>query len=676
MNVLGLACFFTDEHKDFFEGVPQWFFHDSAAALVRDGQIICASEEERLNRIKHTNKFANRAAQWCLAEARLTLAEIDHVAFHVEEQFANRELDIQMLEHVEIPLQNSRERLVKMLGATFKSEIDPQKIHFVRHHLAHAFTVYHHSGFDEALVPVIDGQGENDAVSIYVGSSGTLHLLKRYDESQSLGHLYSYTTEFFGFGLFDEYKVMGLAPYGDRTVYKPLFDAIVQLQPDGEYQLDLPNLKQRILEAGIRPRRRAEAFSATHQHLAAALQDTLETIAWHIILFWADHTEQRRLCLSGGVAQNCAMNGSLLRRSRFDEIFVHPASHDAGSAVGAAMAVCHKYSPRTFAPGRLQHVFLGRPLAPSDAVWEILNRWSTCIDVVQSGDVCRHGAELLADSKIIGWVQGRAEFGPRALGNRSILADPRPVANKDRVNAAVKKREAFRPFAPAVTLERARDFFELPAGIHACPFMNMTVYVRPEHRSLLGAVTHVDGTARLQTVTEPENPRFWRLIEEFGKLTGTPIVLNTSFNNHAEPIVDSVEDALACFLTTALDCLIVDDFVVTKRVFDWTCFLSCIPVIRPTAAMVSVIEHEPSLSHEVCSERRGNYEIRFTYTNGKAYPISVDTFRVLRHADGHTSLGALIDDHLDHRRSDVHSKSIVEELMQLWEWRYIKIDWL
>lgn len=675
MNVLGLACFFTEEHKDFFEKVPAWLFHDSAAALVRDGKVVCASEEERLNRIKHTNKFASRSAQWCLAEGRLSLAEIDHVAFHVEEQFADRELDFQMLEHTEVPLQRPRERLVRMLETVFKSEFDPRKIHFVRHHLAHAFTAYYHSGFREALVPVIDGQGENDAISIYVGDSGDLQLLKRYDETQSLGHLYSYTTEFFGFGLFDEYKVMGLAPYGDRTIYKSLFDEIIQLRPNGEYKVDLLNLKQRILDAGVRPRRRGEPFSPQHKHLAAGLQFALENTAWHIIQHWTEKTGQRRLCLSGGVAQNCAMNGSLLLRSHFDEIFIHPASHDAGTAVGAAMVICKKFSPEAFAPARLRHVFWGRSLPSPEAVEAILKRWEACTEMTRSDDVCRHAAELLADGKIIGWVQGRSEFGPRALGNRSILADARPVANKDRVNGAVKKRESFRPFAPAVTIERARDFFELPSGIVDCPFMNVTVRVRLEHRALLGAVTHVDGTARLQTVTEQENPRFWRLIEAFGQLTGTPVVLNTSFNNHAEPIVDSVEDALACFLTTALDCLIVDDFVITKRAFEWRCYLSCIPVIRPTACMVSLVESHSASSAEVGSERLAKYEIRFTYTNGTSYPIHIDTFRVLRHADGRMSLRALIDRYLGHEPSNASSQSIVEELMQLWERRYVKIDW-
>jgi predicted NodU family carbamoyl transferase len=600
----------------------------------------------------------------------MTMADVDRIAFHVEEQFADRELDFQMLQHPNVPLQSARERIATMLGKAGGIRIDPAKVSFVRHHLAHAFTAFYLSGFGDALVAVIDGQGENDAISIYLGSAGELRLLKRYDESKSLGHLYSFTTEFFGFGLFDEYKVMGLAPYGDRRVYRTLFATIFELQSAGEYRLDLLNLKQRILEAGIRPRRRGEPFGKTQMDLAAALQEALETITWHVLQYWADHTGQRRLCLAGGVAQNCAMNGGLLRRARFDRLFVHPASHDAGAAVGAAMALCKQFSPETFSPARLRHVYWGRPLGSAESVQSVLRRWSACITAFRSDDVCRQTAELLAANYVLGWVQGRSEFGPRALGNRSILADARPIANKDRVNGAVKKREAFRPFAPAVIAERAADYFELPEDVKEYPFMNITVPVRTGCRDLLGAVTHVDGTARLQTVSKSDNPRFWHLISKFGEITGTPVILNTSFNNHAEPIVDSVEDALACFLTTALDYLVVDEFIVSKRPFEWTNYLASIPSLQPSAVMISANEQEHSTT-DTRVRRRARYEVRFDYTNGKVMAIDESAYCALRQADGRTSIQQLIGAGLD----DNIAESVVRQFLMLWEMRFIKLTW-
>ncbi|MEU4768115.1 carbamoyltransferase C-terminal domain-containing protein [Actinosynnema sp. NPDC023794] len=661
MLVLGLSCCFGDLEHDFIPGLPTWFYHDSAAALVRDGVLLAAVEEERLNRIKHTNKFSRRAARACLDHAGVTFEEVDLIAFFFCEDHTDRELGVQYVEHPEVPVRWCRSLIVEQLGAEFGATVDPERVVFVKHHLAHARSVFHHSGFDESLVAVVDGNGENESLTFFHGEGHELRALHSLPIAKSMGHLYLQSVELLGYKRFDEYKVMGLAPYGDPSTYLPVFDQLYELLPDGGYEFDWRRLQRHFLDAGFAPRRKGEPFDQRHRDFAAALQQTLETIVLHVVRHWRETTGLRRLCVAGGVGHNSTLNGRLLSSGLFDEVFVDPAAHDSGAAVGAAFEVARQHSPRTFSPEPLRTAYLGPEAVPGGDAAKGLERWSALVEFEQVDDIAATAAELLASGSVIGWVQGRSEFGPRALGNRSILADPRPRSNQDRVNEMVKLRESYRPFAPAVLAERAADYFDLPATRARLDFMSYVVRVRPEVRDELGAVTHVDGTARAQTVRRADNERFWDLIHGFGELTGVPVVLNTSFNNHAEPIVQTLDDAVRCFLTTGLDALVIDSVVVRRKPDDWRAFLGLRVVLAPTVSVISSHDAGPA-------GHRARHEVRFTYTGGKTKPITAELAEFLRHSEpptpgGFAAGGAVADD----------GRELVARLRELWQDRFVDI---
>jgi carbamoyltransferase len=394
-----------------------------------------------------------------------------------------------------------------------------------------------------------------------------LTTLRTYSAVQSLGELYTQIISLLGFRRFDEYKAMGLAPYGDPTVYQGLFEASYQLLPDGDYRLDLlDQWMQRLATAGLikRARRRGQSFTQVHMDLAAALQKTVERIVLHILAHYQKHTGQRRLCLAGGVTHNCSATGTVLYSGLFDDVFVQPAAHDAGTALGAAIHA-DRHSRCAARRSRWTHVYLGTHIGDNKAASCALERWEPFVEIEPIGPTFDNLASRLAKGVVIGWVQGHSEFGPRALGNRSILADPRPAQNKTRINAMVKKREAFRPFAPVVLSERLNDYFDVPVGYTEFPFMTFILKVKPEVQHLLGAITHVDGTARVQTVSREQNLPLWSLLRAFERETGIGMLLNTSFNNNAEPIVDTVDDAMSCFLTTGLDAVVIGNWLMTKR---------------------------------------------------------------------------------------------------------------
>jgi carbamoyltransferase len=615
--------------------------HDSAAVLLRDGQIVAAFEEERLNRIKHTNKFPANAIKACLEVAGVPLAGIDRFAFYTAEEMARAGLALYALTGRSVARAlrleaaadaNPRRLLQALLEREVGGSVLEERIHFVRHHVAHAFSALGPSGFERALVVTLDGQGDREAG--YVASAGPegLEILQRIGVPSSLGHFYSRITALLGFDQFDEYKVMGLAPYGDPASYRERFERLYTLGPRGSFELHPERLL--AMFASLEPRQADQPILPRHQDLAAALQETLERIVFHLLEHHRAATALTDLCLAGGVAHNCTLNGKILASGLFSRVFVQPAAHDAGCAWGAALFASGARPGPSAAP--LADLYLGNDLGPSATIAGALAAWEPLLSIRRSDDVAAEAAQLLAEGKVIGWAQGRAEFGPRALGNRSILADPRPPANKERINAMVKKREGFRPFAPAVLAERAPDFFELPPQTRAdLSHMTYVVKVRAERQALLGAVTHVDGTARVQTVAREVNPRFWRLISEFSRLTDVPVLLNTSFNNNAEPIVDSVQDAVVCFLTTGLDRLVVGDFVVEKG------------ALTPERCRLLV----PALCRHVSLQRirasdgpRGLRE-RFQLgnsQNGRTVPISPAMWQLLQATDGRQTLAELL----------------------------------
>jgi len=569
--------------------VPGYSFHDAAAVLIRDGEVVAAVEEERLNRVKHSNLFPARAIRYCLAQAGITLEDLDAIATDSSEDF------YEFLTLHELALDPRLTRLSgrEVIATAFRREFGGEvggKLRFCKHHFAHLCSAWYPSGFSEALVVCLDGDGDGLSGLIAHCRGDQIKVLRNLPEAYSLGNFYTAQIGVLGYQRFDEYKVMGLAPYGNPKSFEALFRRMFELQPEGRFTIVSDAQRLTLLrQAGLAGHFRAkgEPFTQVHKDFAAALQATAECIASHVVDWFQKQTGARYLCLSGGVAHNCTLNGVLLRSGRFKQIYVQPAAHDAGNALGAALATVRAAGASITRP-TLPHLFLGPDIGTDEHNECELRRWQPLIDIQRVENASETAAELLAQGLVLCWVQGRSEFGPRALGNRSILADPRPAENKRIINAMVKKREAYRPFAPSVIEERLRDYFEVPEGTERVPFMIVVLPVRAEMRELLGAVTHVDGSARVQSVARADNPRYHALIEAFGRRTGVPIVLNTSANNNAEPIVDSARDAVVMFLTTGVQALVIGDWLVRKvdEPARHPAFLDLVPDLPPTRKLV------------------------------------------------------------------------------------------
>jgi len=662
MLVLGLSGGFGLPGEEFVPNLPVWFFHDSAACLVQDGRILAAVEEERVNRIKHTNMLPLGAAGECLKTAKVAPDEIDFIAYFFQEDYADTELNLQYIQYPALPLRSARDLLRERFSEFLGIPISSEKIRFVRHHQCHASAAFFQSEFKSALIGIFDGNGEEDSISIFTAKNGEICPLAAYPASKSLGHFYSSAIELLGYALFDEYKVMGLAPYGDPSVYRPQFNALFSLGEAGDYDLDLNNLRTHFLQRGFVPRRRGEPFIERHANFAAALQESLELISFHVLSHWATETGQSNLCLAGGVAHNSTLNGRLARQGPFKKLFVHPAAHDGGAAIGAALEVCKTEANSSFRPSSVRNANWGADLGTPAELEALLTRWTDFFVFQLCADAPAQAAKLLADGAVLGWAQGRMEFGPRALGNRSIVADPRPVENRDRINAAVKKREGYRPFAPAVLEEKAAQYFQIPSTVRELPFMSITVPVQPDKLKLLGAVTHVDGSARIQTVSRDQSPRFWQLIHAFEQLTGVPVLLNTSFNTAVEPIVRTAGEALLTFLTTNLDYLFLDDWMVTKKDITDDRLLDLVPVLNINVGL--------SDSHRAIQAPNDNnrLKIAFMYTKGRSLSLSKEMYLALNVSDGKKSFR---DCGMDGRSTTAVAPS--DEIRKLLEGRFIGV---
>lgn len=658
MLVLGISGGIDLIHESRFV-MDGAYLHDSAAVLVEDGRVVAGVEEERLNRIKHSNKGAFNAARYCLESRGLKLSDLDYIAIYATEDFLNISLATLFLHRPEIGTPVDARRLYQRLfEQQFACSFDPAKFRFVQHHTAHAMGSYGLSGFDDCLIFSADGAGEDVSTLVIDVRNNQWQTLQKWGLADSLGIFYLDAIRFLGYDLFDEYKVMGLAPYGDPTKLRPYFDPIFTLLPDGGYTIH----RDRLLTFfhWITPRRRGEPFTQLHKDYAAALQQALEDIVFHILRHHRQTTGHQRLVVSGGVAQNSTLNGKILASGLFRDVYAGPSTADSGCAIGAALYVAREEAPHL---PRVQVTQAYWGPSPAGDIAQVLDKWKSFVDIRRMNDTAAETADLLAAGSVIGWVQGGSEFGPRALGNRSILADPRPAANKELINSMIKKREGYRPFAPSVLEERAAEFFVLPEGHRDFPFMSFVMPVQPAWRAQLGAITHIDGTARLQTVSRQTNPRFWELIHAFGERTGIPILLNTSFNNNAEPIVNTVEEAVVCYLDSGLHHLIAGDYLVTRKPVTLDTYLDLIPELpRETRCIEELHYNGDGGRHAECYLAR-NYDPR------RKRAISHTAFRILHHTTDATPLRHTLAK-LGHAGDP---GPIVTELRELWSERQIRM---
>jgi carbamoyltransferase len=584
MNIIGISGFegsvpFKKRH---WPGLDEREYrisqgHDSAAALVVDGVCVAAAAEERFNRKKHSADFPANAIHYCLCQAGLRLDDIDEIVHGFDYSPYSKLYVRDPVAAERYRTVYSREALLDLIRRHCPG-FPPSRVRHVPHHLAHAASAYCTSGWDDCLVIVIDGMGEVDSATVYQGRNGKLDLVHRVSALNSIGILYSLVTLHLGFDFnSDEYKIMGLAPYGNPERFKSFFDKAVVLEEGGSMRIPIlalnqtPNdrencgvTRQYLNDHLIPARRPDDEIKEEHCDVAAALQECLDRTIQHFCGHFGRATGSRRLALAGGVALNCTANGKLIRTGLFDEVYVQPAAGDDGVALGAALyrALDRREAVNTRSPVP----FFG-PRHGTDAIETALQDFHDRIEIKRFcnlDETCREAAALIATGRVVAWYRGRMEFGPRALGHRSILADPGHPEMRDRINAMVKMREAFRPFAPAVSLEEVDRWFDVPP-MTELPYMIVTADVREQYRSALPAVTHVNGSARVQTVSPRDNEEFYALLQAVGKTTGREMVLNTSFNVKGQPIVNTPREALETFLATGIDELFLENTCVRRR---------------------------------------------------------------------------------------------------------------
>jgi carbamoyltransferase len=564
---------------------------DASAAIVHDGQLVAAAEEERFNRKKHCAGFPTLAIRYCLDAAGITAAELDHVGIsrdpsaHLHKKILFSMTRLSGLSGLiaarlanAAKVRNLREELARALD--LPADSFRARFHNVEHHKAHMASCFLVSGFDKAAILSIDGFGDFISTMWGQGEGNRIEVLGEIEYPHSVGIVYTATSQFLGFPKYgDEGKVMGLAPYG-KPRFVVQFRDIVQSEREGRFKLNLDYFlhhsegvemswdegspvigrifSDRFIETFGPARNNGVPLTSHYEDIAASLQARLEEVGFHILNHLHQKTGSKRLALAGGVAFNSVMNGKILLHTPFEEVYVQPAAGDAGTALG----VCYWIEnvllqrPRRFIMG---HAYTG-PEYKNGQIERVVSSSGLKHRLLDDAELTRAAAQAIADGKIVGWFQGRMEFGPRALGNRSIVVDPRRPEMKDVLNARIKKREPFRPFAPSILEERISEYFE---QTHPAPTMLMVYQIKPEKRAAIPAVTHVDGSGRLQTVSREANPLYYDLIREFERITGVPVVLNTSFNED-EPIVCTPDQAMDCFQRTRMDVLFLGNYMVER----------------------------------------------------------------------------------------------------------------
>jgi len=562
MNILGISA----------------FYHDSAACLIQDGKVVACAQEERFTGKKHDLFFPKNAIESCLQQGKISVKDVDYVGFY-EKPFIKFE---RILYTYLATFPRSLPSFLKAIPLwlkekiwipqTIRKELDYQgDILMIEHHLSHAASTFLVSPFSEAAILTIDGVGEWATATYGIGKENQIEIFKELKFPHSLGLLYNAFTYYLGFQVnSDEYKVMGLAPYGKPVYYDSIMKELVSLKDDGSFQL---NMKYFAYDYGLKMtnanfeklfslpvRNSSEPIQKKHQDLAASIQKVTEEIMLKMANFLYQQTNLKNLCLAGGVALNCVANGRILRETQFKNIFIQPAAGDAGGAVGVAAYIYHSLlnNPRNFV---WENAYFG-PEHSDSQIKKFLQQNQISFKEYSPDELIKYTAKLLAEDKVIGWFQDRMEFGPRALGNRSILADPRNPENKDRVNKKIKFREEFRPFAPVILEEKVSEYFEINCP---SPYMLLVAQVKPEKKDKIPAVVHIDGSARIQTVNRKQNALIYDLLKEFEKLSACPVLLNTSFNLKGEPIVCTPQDAYLTFIRSGLDYLIMGNCVLDKK---------------------------------------------------------------------------------------------------------------
>ena len=575
MHRLGISC----------------YYHDAAACLLKDGKIVAAAQEERFTRKKQDDSFPANAIKFCLAHEGITPQQLDYVGFYdkplikfnrILETFISVAPRGARFFTVAMPIWLRQKLWIKDL---IKKELGYDgEIIFTEHHQSHAASAFFASSFEGAAILTVDGVGEWATTSYGYGSGNKITLTHEIKFPHSLGLLYSAFTQYLGFKVNSgEYKVMGLAPYGKPVYYDLIMENMIDLKDDGSFKLnmdyfaytyDQQMINEKFMELFGHPSRESESKIGSHHFdIAMSIQRVTEEVMLMMVNHLYDDTGLKNLCLAGGVALNSVANGRIIRETPFEEVFIQPAAGDAGGGVGVATFiwfnilgnkrdVSHRSNPNGIGLKKdlMQNSYLG-PEYSNEEIKKFFGEKEIVYEEFEREEILKRTAEVIADKRVVGWFQGRMEWGPRALGNRSILADPRDRKMQDIVNLKIKFRESFRPFAPTVLLDKAAEYFELDCQ---SPYMLLVTQVREDKR-VIPAVTHVDGSARIQTIAREDNPLYYDLIEKFYKLTEIPVIINTSFNVRGEPIVCTPEDAYTCFMRTKMDNLVMGDFMMRKE---------------------------------------------------------------------------------------------------------------
>lgn len=561
------------------------YSHESSCSLIKDGQVLSLLEEERFNREKHTAKYPELAIERCLADEGITIEDIDYFTFFWVPQNEIKGNLSHFLRYLPSSLNLfkapsggelkffERVSLMRNIGKRIQHHFNlsqAPKVHFIEHHLAHAASCFFISPFEEAAILTIDGRGESTSTMFARGKGNKIEKLREIKVPNSLGHLYASITDYLGFfPFFDEWKVMGMSAYGKDTYAKD-FEDLVHLLDNGEYRLNLKYFQFHthgqakwmsdffMTKFGPKRVKKAE-YTQHHYDIAYALQKVVEKTGVHLAKHIYKQTQLPNLCMTGGVVLNCLMNKKIIDETPFKEVFIQPVANDAGTSMGSALYYYHQVldKKRDFI---FESPYLGVEYE-NEMIEPVLKEKG--VTYHKSENIAKETAAKIADGKIVGWFQGRMEAGPRALGHRSIVVDPTNAKMKDRLNERVKRREHFRPFAPSVLEEKVDEYFKMPKD-QMSPYMILVGDVHEDKKEVIPAVTHADGTARVQTVNKKVNPIYWELIAEFEKITGVPIIINTSFNEN-EPIVCTPQEAVNCFLRTDFDVLAIGDYLVVKE---------------------------------------------------------------------------------------------------------------